>query len=233
LLRSSIKALVLLLAMSSSLSAQPIGHAPVHSVGILTLLGDEVTLQRTALLFGGIDEKVPVATAAFDATAEKAIIDCARIQNPSMTFKTINLPKRPLIDKLRTSVLYNYNATMALIRPDILEWVKRNPVDAIVVVREVFTQVPGGPSLYFGGVGVHQFVANPAIVQATFGLVIIDGRTFDDITEGYASPIAGTYPGTVDQLRDELKAGHHLPIEDVLRRLVQAGTCKMISNAKL
>lgn len=205
-----------------------------RSVGIMSLLGEGVSLEHTAMLFGGIREKVPVPGIGFDALAEATAVECAHTVNPQLAFRKIDIPKEPLIEKLTSGLLAAYNATMPEIRPAIFEWAKRNPVDLIVVIREIYVPVPGGPSQYFGGVGVHQFVNNRAIVQATLGLSVWDGKTFDGITERSATPIAGDSSRTVEQLRDELKAGRDVPVlTSVLRRLVQIGVCDMIKAAKL
>jgi hypothetical protein len=204
------------------------------SVGIISLLGDAVSLAYEPLLIGGIHEKVPVGGIGFDALAEATATECAHAANPQLAFRKIDIPKGPLIEKLTSGLLARYNATMPQIRPAIFEWAKRHPVDLIMVIREIYTQVPGGPSQYFGGVGVHQFVNNRAIVQATLGLSVWDGKTADGITDRFASPIAGVYPGRVEQLYDELKGGHHVPaLESVLRRLVGVGVCEMAKAAKL
>jgi len=209
-------------------------HDDIHSVAVISLLGDRISLRKTALITGGFAEKVPVADIGFDALAENSLMECLKAGDPSRTFQIIDIPKQPLMDKLYDDLLSRYNATMSRIRPDISAWVKQNPVDAIVIVREVYSQVPGGPSEYFGGVGVHQFLDQTPIVQAVFGLVIWDGKTLDELTDLSYSPIAGRYGQPVDVVFAELKAGHHIPrLESMLKPLVGSGTCAMAKASNL
>jgi hypothetical protein len=222
----------LLAGAAAALQLDQRGHP--KTVGVISLLGDQVSLAYTALLMGSFKEKVPVAGIGFDALAEATAMQCATAINPQLAFRKIDVPKAPLIEKLHDGLLAAYNATPSELRLTIFQWAKSHPVDVIVVIRDVFVQVPGGPSQYFGGVGVHQFVNKKAIIQATLGLSVWDGQTFDGITERSAIPIAGTYPGTVEQLRDEFKAGHRNPtFEQVLKRLVEVGVCSMMKGADL
>lgn len=209
-------------------------HGQIHSVAVISLLGDRISLSKTALLFGGIGEQVPVAEIGFDAFAEQSVIACGKNLDPSRTFRTIDIPKEPLMDKLNDGVLSAYNATMWRIRPDIAAWVAQNPVDAVVIVREVNRQVAGGPSLYFHGVGVRQWGDRPPIVQAVFGLVIWDGKTLAEITDLSDAPASTSYHESVDIVLGELKAGHRLPeLETKLKQLISSGACAMVRAANL
>ena len=83
----------------------------IHSIGILSLFGDRVTLNYTGML-DTIHDKIAVRDAQFDALAEKAIIDCGKADDLSRNFKKIAIPKQPLMDKLYSGLLSLYNATI-------------------------------------------------------------------------------------------------------------------------
>ena len=105
-------------------------HGEIHSIAVISLLRDRISLEKGSL-FAGFAETVPVAGIGFDAVAENSLIECAKIASPKRTYKVIDIPKQPLMDKLYGGVLSAYNATMWRIRPDISEWAKQNPVDAM------------------------------------------------------------------------------------------------------
>src|ERR1043166_819939 len=84
----------------------------IHSIGILSLFGDRVTLNYTGML-DTIHDKIAVRDAQFDALAEKAIIDCGKADDLSRNFKKIAIPKQPLMDKLYSGLLSLYNATIS------------------------------------------------------------------------------------------------------------------------
>jgi hypothetical protein len=208
-------------------------HGEIHSIAVISLLRDRISLEKGGL-FAGFAETVPVAGIGFDAVAENSLIECAKIARPKRTYKVIDIPKQPLMDKLYGGVLSAYNATMWRIRPDISEWVKQNPVDAIVIIREVYGQVRGGPSQYFGGVGVHQFPNQSPVAQAVFGLVIWDGKTLDEITDLSDAPSTARFQQPLDAVLADLKEGRRVPdLETVLKLLIRSGTCEMARAANL
>src|SRR5258708_35487953 len=149
----------------------------IHSVGVISLLADRISLSHVRLL-DGKNDKVPVIDTQFDMIAENTVIECAKAVDPTLEFKKITIPKQPLMDKLYSGLAALYNVTMSQIRPDLSEWVKQNPVDAIVIVREVNRQVPArGPSQYFAGLGLHQFLGNRPFLQVSSATFLSDPLT--------------------------------------------------------
>lgn len=204
----------------------------IHSVAVISLIGDQVTLDQVALLFGGVHEKVPV-DAGFDALAEDTAMACGKGQGAPRTMQRIDIPKKPLIDKLNGGVLAAYNATMSLIRPEIAAWVAQNPVDAIIIIHEVNNQIPGGPSQYFAGLGLHQFLDRAPHVQGSFGLAIWDGKTLSEITDLSTIPDYGAYQYSIDDVRRLLLEGRHVTtLENELKLMIRSGVCRMLEMAK-
>jgi hypothetical protein len=145
----------------------------------------------------------------------------------------IDIPKKPLIAKLNSGLLAAYNATMSQIRPEIAAWAAQNPVDAIIIVREVTNQISHGPSQYFAGLGLHQFSDHAPRVQGSFGLVIWDGKTLNEITDLSTWPDYGPSQYSIDEVRGLLLAGRQVPtLEDSLKLMIRMNICGMLYVAK-
>jgi hypothetical protein len=191
------RALALLLFLVEASCVAPLTKEQVgniHSVGVISLLGDRVWLNHERF-FDGKKDKVPAPDSQFDAVAENAVIECAKTVDPTLTFKKIAIPKQALMDKLYDGIPALYNLTMSEIRPELSEWVKQNAVDAIAIVRAVNRQVPArGPSQYFAGVGLHQFLNNLPFVQVSAGIVVLDARTLEQITASDLRRRVGNIP---------------------------------------
>jgi hypothetical protein len=90
------RALTLLLFLVETSCVGPLTKeqaATIHSLGVISLLGDRVWLNHERL-FGGIKDKVPVPDSQFDAIAENAVIECAKTVDPKLVFKKISIPKK-------------------------------------------------------------------------------------------------------------------------------------------
>jgi hypothetical protein len=153
--------------------------------------------------------------------------------NPQLCWGSL-APKQPLMDKLYSGLAALYNVTMSEIRPDLSEWVRQNPVDAIVIVREVNRQVPArGPSQYFAGIGLHQFLGNRPFVQVSAGIVVWDARTMEQITAADFAPAGGEYPESIEKVGDQLAGGQRIPLVPILQRLLQNGLCGSVKRVNL
>lgn len=204
----------------------------IHSVAVISLIGDRITLKHAVLLLGGVNEKVPIDS-GFDRLAEDTAMACGKGRGVPRTMKRIDIPKQPLIDKLDTPVLAAYNATMSQIRPDIAAWAAQNPVDAIIIIHEVTNQIPGGPSQYFAGLGLHQFLDRAPHVQGSFGLAIWDGKTLNEITDLSTIPDYGAYQYSIEDVRRLLLQGRHVTtLDNQLQLMVRTGVCAMLEMAK-
>jgi hypothetical protein len=213
------------------LTREQVGN--IHSVGVISLLGDRVWLNHERF-FDGVKEKVPVPDSQFDAVAENAVIECAKTVDPTLAIKKIPIPKQALMDKLYDGIPALYNLTLSEIRPALSEWVKQNAVDAIVVVRAVNRQVPArGPSTYFAGVGLHQFLNNLPFVQVSAGIVVLDARTMEQITGSDFAPAGGEYPVSIENVGEQLAAGQRLSLIPTLQHLLQQGVCQSIKRVNL
>src|SRR5271169_3767069 len=71
----------------------------IHSVGVISLLGDRISLSHVRLL-DNKNDKVPVNESQFDMIAENAVIECGKTVDPTLQFKKIPIPKQSLMDKL-------------------------------------------------------------------------------------------------------------------------------------
>jgi hypothetical protein len=231
---SRAKMLLLCLVVASCVSPltkEQMSH--IHSVGVISLFGDRISLSHIRLL-DAKNDKVPVTESQFDKIAEDTVIECAKAVDPTLEFKKVTIPKQPLMDKLYSGLGALYNATMSEIRPDLVEWVKRNPVDAIVIVREVNRQVPArGPSQYFAGIGLHQFLNRLPFVQVSAGIVVWDARTLEQITAADFAPGGGEYPESIEKVSDELAAGQRTPLVPILQRLLQNSLCASVKRVNL
>jgi hypothetical protein len=230
------RALALLLFLVETSCVAPLTKeqvANIHSVGVISLLGDRVWLNHERF-FDGKKDKVPVPDSQFDAVAENAVVECAKTVDPTLTFKKILIPKQPLMDKLYDGVPALYNLTMSEIRPELSEWVRQNAVDAIAIVRAVNRQVPArGPSTYFAGVGLHQFLNNLPFVQVSAGIVVLDARTLEQISGSDFAPAGGEYPVSIEQVGEQLAAGQRIPLIPTLQRLLQQGVCGSVKRLNL
>jgi hypothetical protein len=205
----------------------------IHSVGVISLLGDRISLSHVRL-FDNKNDKVIVVESQFDMIAENTVIECAKAVDPTLQFTKITIPKQPLMDKLYSGLAALYNATMSEIRVELLEWVKQNPVDAIVIVREVNRQVPArGPSQYFAGLGLHQFLGARPLVQVSLGIVVWDARTLEQMTAADFAQGGGEYPESIEKVGDQLGAGQRIPLVPILQRLLQTGLCGSVKKVNL
>jgi len=205
----------------------------IHTVGVLSLLGDRMTLNHVGL-WEGKNDKVPVNETQFDMIAENTVIECAKSVDPTLAFKKIAIPKQPLIDKLYGGLAALYNLTLSEIRPDLSEWVRQNPVDAIVIIREINREVPArGPSQYFAGLGLHQFIDRLPIVQLSLGIVVWDARTLEQITVADFAPAGGEYPVSIEKVGEQLAGGQHIPLVPTLQHLLQNGLCGAVKRVNL
>jgi hypothetical protein len=223
------RAIVILLAAALSSCATkltPEQRNQIRTMGVISLLGDQIALTHETMFLGGIQDKVPAPGIGFDTVAESSVMECAKAADPGLSFEIIDIAKMPLIEKLDSGPLYAYNATMWRIRPAIADWAKQHPVDAIAIVHEIWGQVPDGPSTYFGGVGLHKFLDHPTMLIGMFGVRIWDGKTLDEIARfstGYSPGLTTLSP---EDVYATYKTGGRLPaLEETLKALVTKHVC--------
>jgi hypothetical protein len=229
-------AVILLIGLALAACATPLTpeqRSRIHSVGVISLLGDQITLSYTGL-FDAFHDKVPVPASQFDALAEDSVIVCAKAVDPTLEFKKVALSKPPLMDKLYGGIAALYNLTLSQIHPELSAWAKENRVDAIVIVLAINSQVPArGPSQYFSGLGLHQLTTYAPIVQESFGIEIWDGNGQGSLGSFAAMPAAGEYSESIQKVRDELSAGARLPLIPMLQRMLRDDVCKLVTRANL
>jgi hypothetical protein len=138
------------------------------------------------------------------------------------------------MDKLYDGIPALYNLTMSEIRPELSEWARQNAVDAIAIVRAVNRQVPArGPSTYFTGVGLHQFLDRLPFIQVSAGIVVWNARTLEEITASDFAPAGGEYPVSIEKVSEQLAAGQRIPLIPALQRLLQEGVCRSVKRMNL
>jgi hypothetical protein len=205
----------------------------IHTLGVISLLGDRVTLSYSGL-FDRSHDKIPLPDAQFDTLAEKAIVECGKVTNPTLDFSKIPIHKQPLIDKIYEGGLmsFTYGSTVGIV-PDLSAWLKQNPVDAVVIVREMLLPIRGaGQEESFDGLGLHKSLSYGPRIYGTFGIVVRDSA-LQQIASREAKAFGGEYPTPMQTVRDELAAGKRIPLVPILQRIVQDETCKMVKSMNL
>ncbi|MBP6013801.1 MAG: hypothetical protein KBA31_16355 [Alphaproteobacteria bacterium] len=212
-------------------------RADVRSVGVVSLLGDSVTLFYFGKFFDGHRNDYPVAGAGFDDMVERVVE--ARVQQlrPGVAVKRIRIEKNEVIRQSTSGLLSMYNADVADIRAALRPWAAQNNVDTIVIIRQINGAVPiQAPRSNFSGLGLYaSYDVQPPHPVASLGIVVWDGKTLDFITESELF-LVGYDPGayTLDnKMQDNLAGARRERLLNSLRVLISRATPVLMSRVGL
>lgn len=209
----------------------------VRSVGVVSLLGDSVTLFYFGKFFDGHRKDYALTGAGFDEVAERAMEERLHQSWPGVTVKRIRIEKADVIQQSNSGLLAMYNADVSDIRSALRPWAAQNNVDIIVIIRRNNGAVPiQAPQSNFSGLGLYaSFDVQPPHPVASLGVLVWDGRTLDFISESELF-LVGSDPGayTLDnRMEDNLVAPRRERLVNTLRMLVARATPALLGHVGL
>lgn len=212
-------------------------RADVRSVGVISLLGDSVTLFYFGKFFDGHRNTYPVAGAGFDDLAERVVDERLRQSRPGVIVKRIRIEKGEVIRQSTRGLLSMYNADVSDIRAALRPWAAQNNVDTIVIIRQINGAVPiQAPRSNFSGLGLYaSFDVRPPQPVASLGVLVWDGKTLDFITESELF-LVGYDPGTYtldNKMQDNLTGARRERLLNALRALISRATPALLSHVGL
>jgi hypothetical protein len=169
----------------------------VHSIGVVALIGDEIH----TIKYHGLSIDVDPYTLAHD-TLDYAAFESIRvgiaIRHPDWKVRRVTLPdEAALIEKNTKGLLAQYNATLGSIRSDLAPLLADEPVDIVLIIRTLKTEVPcGGPADHFRGMGLCKppFDKTNSMPYVAFNIDVWDGKTLDVVaTRAYTNAYYGQH----------------------------------------
>jgi hypothetical protein len=169
----------------------------VHSVAIVSLLGDTINVDYFGVFFDGFSHARELTGAAFDDVAEQAIEERLHQTKPEVAVQRIAVERAALIKQSNSGLLSLYNADVSDIRTALKPWAAEHHVDAIIIVRQLHEAVPiQSPRSNFRGLGLYgSFSVKPPHPVASIGVIVWDGNTLEHISEAGVFLVSGAYGG--------------------------------------
>jgi hypothetical protein len=169
-----------------------------RTIGVLSLLGDDVYAVKHTILFGGVQELRHLPGAGLDATAQEAVLRRLRSSLPQASVVQVDLPAAALRDKVYGNrILAAYNRGLPEIRPELAAWTQSHPVDLLLIVHRVNWEIDelgcyvNGSAFYFRGLLLDRAKISPV---TSLGLDVWDGKTLAPVADHFDIEILDASP---------------------------------------
>ncbi len=190
---------------------KPEQKANIHSVSVVSLLGDELSFTKVGFtVFNNDGFTKNVTTWKLDDTVQKAIVE--GLNNSSSNIKVVSLPfdRSELFKIYKSPQNWGAYTDIGRIEHEIRRQVNDSPVDAIVLVHKVRAEDPVAfTSVFVEGYGIYYRsmpLVDPLLRPfALFEISILDGKTLKPITTKYVRAISSAYGKTQISWDDQLK----------------------------
>lgn len=231
-LRLSLGLAAAVLFLQSAVAVPADKYANIHTVGVISRIGDVLTLKRVGLtIFSNSEEKLPIA----DWGIDKMVRDSVATEVASrFTVKDANADMAP------------YNETPEELIGDLSS---RHDVDAyIVIVKSRAQDIARGSNQYLEGLGLYRrdlFIGSPLdLMYAYYQVEVVDSKTRKIIDYGTAQLTDGSFlshfpaeshndPANWSETPEAMSDAQKEAVRTQMQDLIQKSLVHALRSAKL